>query len=164
MWGEHGKGYRSQYMPMFVGTKLYEEIRKIKKSFDPFNQLNPGKIATPIDFPDTIIPITTVKRGHFDKQINSELKEIYQGVMSCNGNGACFNYSAKAVMCPSYKASRDRRYSPKGRASLIREWLRLISLQKPQTNFFGSRFFNTFLKRLGYYDFSHEVYDSLHTC
>ncbi|OGT29866.1 MAG: hypothetical protein A3E87_08980 [Gammaproteobacteria bacterium RIFCSPHIGHO2_12_FULL_35_23] len=164
MWGEHGKGYRSQYMPMFFGTKLYEEIRKIKKSFDPFNQLNPGKIATPIDFPDTIIPITTVKRGHFDKQINSELKEIYQGVMSCNGNGACFNYSAKAVMCPSYKASRDRRYSPKGRASLIREWLRLISLQKPQTNFFGSRFFNTFLKRLGYYDFSHEVYDSLHTC
>jgi len=28
------------------------------------------------------------------------------------------------VMCPSYKATLDRRHSPKGRAGLIREWLR----------------------------------------
>ena len=28
-------------------------------------------------------------------------------------------------MCPSYKATGDLRYSPKGRADLLREWLRL---------------------------------------
>ena len=30
-------------------------------------------------------------------------------------------------MCPSYKATRDRRHSPKGRASLTREWLRQLA-------------------------------------
>src|SRR5690606_41253517 len=27
-------------------------------------------------------------------------------------------------MCPSYKATNDRRNSPKGRSALVREWLR----------------------------------------
>ena len=45
--------------------------------------------------------------------------------MTCNGNGLCFNYDEKSPMCPSYKVTGDRRYSPKGRASLMREWLRL---------------------------------------
>jgi Fe-S oxidoreductase len=30
-------------------------------------------------------------------------------------------------MCPSWKATRDRKHSPKGRASLMREWLRLLA-------------------------------------
>lgn len=41
----------------------------------------------------------------------------------CNGNGACFNRDAEEVMCPSYKATGDRRNSPKGRSALLREWL-----------------------------------------
>ena len=30
-------------------------------------------------------------------------------------------------MCPSWKATRERKHSPKGRASLMREWLRLLA-------------------------------------
>jgi Fe-S oxidoreductase len=30
-------------------------------------------------------------------------------------------------MCPSWKATRERRHSPKGRASLMREWLRRLA-------------------------------------
>ena len=45
--------------------------------------------------------------------------------MTCNGNGICFNYDENSPMCPSYKVTGDRRHSPKGGASLMREWLRL---------------------------------------
>src|SRR5690554_3894950 len=47
MWGEHGKGYRSEYAPSFFGETLYGELQKIKAAFDPDNRLNPGKICTP---------------------------------------------------------------------------------------------------------------------
>lgn len=46
LWGEHGKGVRSEYSPEFFG-ELYPELQKIKAAFDPRNQMNPGKIATP---------------------------------------------------------------------------------------------------------------------
>ena len=47
LWGEHGKGYRSELVPHHFGPVLYPELQRIKALFDPRNQLNPGKIATP---------------------------------------------------------------------------------------------------------------------
>lgn len=163
MWGEHGKGLRSQYMPMFFGTKLYNELRKIKKAFDPFNQLNPGKIAVPESLVQEVKPITWFKRGHFNKEIKDELVEQYPSSLMCNGNGACFTYNELDVMCPSYKATRDRRHSPKGRASLIRAWLYLQSQQEKYFSFTW-RWLNSCLKKLGQYDFSHEVYTAMQGC
>src|SRR5690554_7272960 len=49
LWGEHGKGVRSEYAPRFFG-ELYPSLQRIKAAFDPYNQLNPGKIATPALF------------------------------------------------------------------------------------------------------------------
>ncbi|MFH7473716.1 4Fe-4S dicluster domain-containing protein, partial [Pseudomonas syringae pv. tagetis] len=49
----------------------------------------------------------------------------YDSALHCNGNGACYNYDTDDAMCPTWKATRDRIQSPKGRASLVREWLRL---------------------------------------
>jgi hypothetical protein len=46
LWGEHGKGFRSEYVPAFFGP-LYPRMQEIKAAFDPHNQLNPGKIAAP---------------------------------------------------------------------------------------------------------------------
>ncbi|HET8790878.1 MAG TPA: FAD-binding oxidoreductase, partial [Modicisalibacter sp.] len=46
LWGEHGKGVRSEYAPRFFG-ELYPTLQRLKAAFDPRNQLNPGKIATP---------------------------------------------------------------------------------------------------------------------
>ena len=48
LWGEHGKGVRSEFSPRFFGP-LYPALQSIKAAFDPRNQLNPGKIATPED-------------------------------------------------------------------------------------------------------------------
>ena len=46
LWGEHGKGVRSEFSPRFFGP-LYPALQAIKAAFDPRNQLNPGKIAAP---------------------------------------------------------------------------------------------------------------------
>jgi Fe-S oxidoreductase len=128
IWGEHGKGLRGEYMPEFFGQELYDDLRRIKQLFDPTNKLNPGKLVTPIDHPARVKRLDEVPlRGHRDRQIPEAVREAFPGSMHCNGNGACFNFDLDAVMCPSYKFTRDRRHSPKGRAGMMREWLRQLS-------------------------------------
>jgi FAD/FMN-containing dehydrogenase/Fe-S oxidoreductase len=129
MWGEHGKGYRSEYGPAFFGEHLFNELRKIKAVFDPLNKMNPGKICTPIDSSEQLVSVDDTKRGYFDRQIPVTVKESFTAAMDCNGNGLCFNYDADSPMCPSSKITKDRRHSPKGRAGLMREWLRLLEKQ-----------------------------------
>lgn len=158
MWGEHGKGYRSQYVPLFFGKELYQELQKIKQSFDPYNRLNPGKITTPLNSKDRVVDIKSTLRAHYDKEIlNAADKENFKDSLQCDGNGACFDYNTNHVMCPSYKATRDKRQSPNGRATLLREWLR-AQKSKP---LYIKKILNVFNKKQ---DFSHEVYDSLHGC
>lgn len=124
MWGEHGKGYRSEYAPKFFGP-LYSELQRIKAAFDPLNRLNPGKICTPFESDAVLVSVDATKRGDFDRQIPVAQRDSYAAAFNCNGNGLCFNYVAEATMCPSYRVSGERLHSPKGRAGLIREWLRL---------------------------------------
>ena len=45
LWGEHGKGVRSEYGPKFFG-ELYPSLHALKPRLNPHNQLNPGKIAS----------------------------------------------------------------------------------------------------------------------
>jgi FAD/FMN-containing dehydrogenase/Fe-S oxidoreductase len=125
LWGEHGKGVRSEFSPRFFGP-LYPILQSIKVAFDPRNQLNPGKIAAPDDgHLLTIDGLTT--RGQLDRTIPRSVRLAYDEALHCNGNGACFSWDPDEAMCPSYKATRDRRHSPKGRASLTREWLRQLA-------------------------------------
>lgn len=176
LWGEHGKGVRSEYSPEFFG-ELYPELQKIKGAFDPCNQMNPGKIATPAIDGAELLKIDAVPtRGDFDRQISPEARAEYDSAMFCNGNGACFNYDPNDAMCPSWKGTRKRTDSPKGRSSLIREWLRLM--EKSGTNLLTeaekakkgfvrnlpARIKNTLSRKKGEYDFSHEVHESMMAC
>ncbi|WP_085285890.1 D-2-hydroxyglutarate dehydrogenase YdiJ [Colwellia chukchiensis] len=126
MWGEHGKGYRSEYGPDFFGDTLFTELRKIKSAFDPLNKMNPGKICTPLHSDEKLVSVDDKKRGFYDRQIPVKVKDSFNSALDCNGNGLCFNYDLDSPMCPSSKVTRDRRHSPKGRAGLMREWLRLV--------------------------------------
>mgnify|MGYP000040917392 CR=1 FL=1 len=176
MWGEHGKGYRSEYGPAFFGDKLFAEVRKIKSAFDPNNRLNPGKICTPYQSQESLVSVDGAKRAHKDKQIPIEVKTEFETTTNCNGNGLCFNYDVNSPMCPSYKASNDRRYSPKGRASLMREWLRLQGdMMAPEAQAMSRvtimkamdwpfKLIRSVAAKMGTYDFSHEVKDSMDEC
>jgi len=66
-------------------------------------------------------------RGHRDRQIPEAVREDFDVAIHCNGNGAYFNFDVDDVMCPSYKFTRDRIHSPKGRAGMMREWLRQLT-------------------------------------
>ena len=176
MWGEHGKGFRSEYGPAFFGDVLFNELRKIKTAFDPMNRVNPGKICTPIDSTEQLVSVDAVKRGAFDRQIPIQVRESYSQALDCNGNGLCFNYDTKSPMCPSVKVTKDRVHSPKGRAGLMREWLRQLAnnnidvLQLESDLYAGknasvfTKFKNTLAKRNGEYDFSHEVMEAMQGC
>jgi len=174
LWGEHGKGVRSEYVPEFFGP-LYPQLQRIKAAFDPYNQLNAGKIATPDDQPLTKIDELAF-RGQKDRIIPADVRNAYDNAPYCNGNGACFDFNTDSAMCPSFKGSGDRRYSPKGRASLIREWLRLLSEKgidprrsaqalrdKPLWSGLFSRISNS-LGSKNRDDFSHQVRDAMDTC
>ncbi|RQR26194.1 FAD-binding and (Fe-S)-binding domain-containing protein [Burkholderia sp. Bp9142] len=179
LWGEHGKGLRSEYAPTFFG-ELYPSLQAVKAAFDPYNQLNPGKIATPAADLALLRVDEVPLRGDADRQIDERVWQSYGAAMHCNGNGACYNFDPDDAMCPSWKATRDRVQSPKGRASLIREWLRLqgaagvdvLQAQRQAPSFLRSlpaRWRNTrnsarARSAAGADDFSHEVYDAMAGC
>jgi FAD/FMN-containing dehydrogenase/Fe-S oxidoreductase len=177
LWGEHGKGLRSEYAPQFFG-ELYPALQAIKGAFDPFNQLNPGKIATPPGTADELLKVDGVPlRGELDRQIDERVWRNFGSAVHCNGNGACYNYDPADAMCPSWKATRERTQSPKGRASLLREWLRLQGqagvdvLQAAERSrglanlrTLPARIRNSLAKRRGEKDFSHEVFAAMSGC
>ncbi len=178
LWGEHGKGFRAQYSPAFFGETLFEELRRIKAAFDPDNRLNPGKICPPLGVDDPMMQVDAVKRGTFDRQIPIAVRTSWRGAMECNGNGLCFNFDVKSPMCPSMKITSNRIHSPKGRATLTREWLRLLAdrgvdpeaLEKQLPEQGASlrglieRSRNTWHACKGEYDFSHEVKEAMSGC
>jgi FAD/FMN-containing dehydrogenase/Fe-S oxidoreductase len=178
LWGEHGKGFRAEYSPAFFGETLYGELRKVKAAFDPNNRLNPGKICPPEGVDAPMMKVDAVKRGTFDRQIPIAVRSSWRGAMECNGNGLCFNFDAKSPMCPSMKITSNRMHSPKGRATLVREWLRLLAdrgvdplkLEKELPGKRASlrslieRTRNSWHANKGEYDFSHEVKEAMSGC
>ena len=182
LWGEHGKGIRSSYSPAFFG-ELYRELQAIKHVFDPYNQINPGKIATPLGAQPTVKLIAVNEapiRGGYDRLIADEAWAQYQDAVHCNGNGACHNWNPDDAMCPSWKGTRDRRYTPKARAMLVKQWLRNNASTK---SFLASEPSGSWLKEASSYPtrwwrtrkankadsniaqrFDLEVYDSMATC
>jgi FAD/FMN-containing dehydrogenase/Fe-S oxidoreductase len=178
MWGEHGRGFRSEYGPAFFGPTLFEELRKVKGAFDPHNRLNPGKICTPPNSTDALVSVDAAKRGTFDRQIPEAVRDSFKDALDCNGNGLCFTFETSSPMCPSFKQTGDRRHSPKGRAGLMREWLRQLeargvdvmaeeaALTKANLSLKAlvDRVSNNLAKQNDDYDFSHEVMEAMQGC
>lgn len=173
MWGEHGRGIRSEYTPEFFGPVLYEQLRVIKTVFDPNNQLNPGKMVVPLEVDASVYSIeATTFRGDLDQQISKSTRDQWPSAMNCNGNGACHSVDADSVMCPSSKITKNRIHSPKGRAGLLREWLRRCSKLGIDPDAKGEgglldvfqRAINTWKHRDRDRDFHHQVYDAMMGC
>ncbi|MCB9727407.1 MAG: FAD-binding oxidoreductase [Deltaproteobacteria bacterium] len=178
LWGEHGKGFRSEYNPDYFGPELFAVLCTIKRAFDPHGQLNPGKIAVPEGGSVPLVSVDAPTRGQQDRQIPPAVRDAFAVTIDCNGNGQCFSWDPDHVMCPSSKVTRDRIHSPKGRAGLMREWLRQLThagldpaqalRQRPSA--WGAplrwltRAFHSAGRRLGRYDYSHEVAEAMAGC
>lgn len=164
LWGEHGKGFRGEYARAFFGDALYPLLAEVKRAFDPQNRMNPGKIVAPDGDEARIDRIDAVPlRGEYDRRIPAPLRAAWDKAIACNGNGVCFDWDARQAICPSYKITRERIHSPKGRAGLVREWLRRLSEGGRTPEDEPGR--SPGLRRAEHPgDFAHAVYDAMQGC
>jgi len=124
--GEHGDGrLRGEFIPLMVGEKVYDLFKKIKKSWDPQNIFNPGKIT---DTPrmNTSLRYTPGQktpeiRTYFDF---SKDMGVVRATEKCNGTGLCRKSAViGGTMCPSYMATRDEDKTTRARANILREFI-----------------------------------------
>lgn len=119
--GEHGDGLvRSAYNERFFGKNLYEELRNVKKLFDPENLMNPGKIVDA----QTIEHNLRYGAAYKDQGVNGTFhyrneNSFRESVHMCTGVGECRKILG-GTMCPSFKATRDEEHSTRGRANALR--------------------------------------------
>ncbi|GAB3677414.1 FAD-binding and (Fe-S)-binding domain-containing protein [Salinisphaera aquimarina] len=121
--GEHGDGIsRSEFHEAMFGTRLVEAFGEIKHGFDPNGLFNPHKITDPLRMDDT--RLMRFKPDYRIIPLKATLDWSAHGgfagaVEMCNNNGACRKFDA-AVMCPSYRATRDEQHVTRGRANSLR--------------------------------------------
>jgi FAD/FMN-containing dehydrogenase/Fe-S oxidoreductase len=121
--GEHGDGrVRAPYLQQQFGQTVYQYLINLKNTFDPNNLFNPGSIILDKDQVNHLrevgIPVNKITtKFNWSKDIS-----FSYAAEKCNGAGAC-RKSTGGVMCPSYRATREEKFSTRGRANLLRKAL-----------------------------------------
>ena len=124
--GEHGDGIvRAEFIPIMIGDKNYQLLRRIKSYFDPKGIFNPGKIVD-------AYPMDKSFRYEIDREEPdiktfmdfSDSEGILKAAEKCNGSGDCRkNHHMNGGMCPSYHATKNEKDTTRGRANTLREFL-----------------------------------------
>lgn len=124
--GEHGDGrLRGEFIPQMIGEHNYKLIKELKRTWDPQNIFNPGKI---VDTP----PMDTFLRyeaGQETREFNTVLDfsstmGILRTAEQCNGSGDCRKTELSGgTMCPSYMATRKEQDTTRARANILREMI-----------------------------------------
>jgi Fe-S oxidoreductase len=126
---EHGVGIaRTEYMREQVGNELLGVMREIKRTFDPKNIFNPGKI-----FSDDRHRIDNHLRENFTRPLELSFEPVLAfafkdrsfigNLEQCNGCGGCLKQTG--IMCPTFMATHEEVMSTRGRANIIRAALEL---------------------------------------
>ncbi len=125
--GEHGDGQaKAEFLPVMYGEELMQAFREFKAIWDPDNRMNPGKVIDPyradenLKYGPDYRPWRPATQFAF-KSLEGE--GFNRAIERCVGMGKCRAH-AGGVMCPSYRATREERYSTRGRARLLAEMLR----------------------------------------
>lgn len=140
MSGEHGDGIvRGVWTEKMLGSTLYQAFKDLKRTFDPHNILNPGKI---INTPPMTENLRLSPQYHATEPSTildfSGSGGFARAIEMCNGVGECRKHLT-GTMCPSYMATRDEQHSTRGRANALRA---AISGLLPFEEFTSDRMFN----------------------
>ena len=136
--GEHGDGrLRGEFIPLMIGEKNYRLLEEIKRTWDPDNIFNPGKITgTPkMNTGLRYVPGIAAReiKTVFDFSANHG---ILRAAEQCNGSADCRNtHLTGRLMCPSYMAVKDENTTTRARANILREFL----TRSPKPNPFDHR-------------------------
>jgi FAD/FMN-containing dehydrogenase/Fe-S oxidoreductase len=125
--GEHGVGMaRTEFLKEQVGDEMYSLMRQIKKSFDPHNLFNPGKIIS--DGRYKIDKNLRMGAGYalkvpFEPRLAFAARDgsFTANLEQCNGCGGCLKQTP--TMCPTYLVTGEEIMSTRGRANAIRQLL-----------------------------------------
>jgi FAD/FMN-containing dehydrogenase/Fe-S oxidoreductase len=126
MSGEHGDGrLRGELIPLIIGEHNYNLLKEIKKTWDPQNILNPGKIT---DTPrmNTFLRYVPGKETPEIETIFdfSSTDGIIRAAEKCNGSGDCRKTSIiGGTMCPSFMVTGEEQNCTRARANILREFL-----------------------------------------
>ncbi|MDA0902581.1 MAG: FAD-binding and (Fe-S)-binding domain-containing protein, partial [Proteobacteria bacterium] len=154
VWGEHSAGCRVEYSPEIFGAEIFNIFCQIKAIFDPLNRFNPKKIAG-----KELVKIDQNLQADFNRAINADLRKQFANAIFCNGNAKCLSVKLNQAMCPSYKATKEKIHSPKGRANLIRHWLNFRS-QNP----LPKSFIKKLIYKYRYQEYLAQIHHSLKGC
>jgi Fe-S oxidoreductase len=108
------------------GSRMVESFAVVKRTFDPDNLFNPGKIVNAPRMNDRTL--LRYPPGYSMQGIVNRLDWSGYGgaggglqgaVEMCNNNGACRKLQGGA-MCPSYRVTRNERDVTRGRANTLR--------------------------------------------
>ncbi|HEV2394196.1 MAG TPA: FAD-linked oxidase C-terminal domain-containing protein [Verrucomicrobiae bacterium] len=122
--GEHGAGIaRTEFIPEQLGEALFGVMRQIKRSFDPHNLFNPGKIIGDGRF--SIDANLRLGAGYelklpFSPVLAFAAKDesFTRNLEQCNGCGGCRKETP--TMCPTFLVTGEEILSTRGRANAIR--------------------------------------------
>src|SRR4029077_19514869 len=123
---EHGVGIaRTEYMRDQLGDALLGVMREIKRTLDPRNIFNPGKIFGMSHKIDGYLRDNFVQplQLPFESRLAFAFKDrsFIGNLEQCNGCGGCRKDSG--VMCPTFMATGEEIMSTRGRANVIRHAL-----------------------------------------
>ena len=125
--GEHGDGQaKAEFLPVMFGPELMQAFREFKAVWDPLNRMNPGKLIDPYRADEHLRlgpeyrPISLNTNFSFRSEVGDG---FVRATEHCIGMGKC-RAEKGGTMCPSYRATREERYSTRGRARLLAEMLR----------------------------------------
>jgi FAD/FMN-containing dehydrogenase/Fe-S oxidoreductase len=124
--GEHGDGIvRAEFIPLMIGNKNYELLRRIKSYFDPNNILNPGKIVDAYPMDESFRYDIDRKEPKIKTLMDfSDSEGILKAAEKCNGSGDCRKtHNMPGGMCPSYHVTKNEKDTTRGRANALREFL-----------------------------------------
>jgi Fe-S oxidoreductase len=125
--GEHGDGQqKAEFLPIMYGPELMQAFREFKAIWDPQHRMNPNKLIDPrpatedLKFGPGYKPVSLSTRLSFLTDVGDGFTRATE---HCIGMGKCRSASGGA-MCPSYRATKEERYSTRGRGRLLNEMLR----------------------------------------
>jgi FAD/FMN-containing dehydrogenase/Fe-S oxidoreductase len=124
--GEHGDGrLRGEFIPLMLGSHNYGLLKQLKKTWDPDNIFNPGKIT---DTPPMNVCLR-YSAGTVPEVIETTFDfpdegGVMHAVEKCSGSGDCRKSALMGgTMCPSFMATGDEDKSTRARANMLREFL-----------------------------------------